>query len=69
VNDPSITIANNTDVSALNVLANDTLGNIAAYNQYECNSLTTGPLSIDTNGIVTLAANTPSGTYTITYQL
>jgi hypothetical protein len=30
--------------------------------------LTTGPLSIDANGIVT-AANTPSGTYSITYQL
>jgi hypothetical protein len=31
--------------------------------------LTTGPLSIDANGIVTVAANTPSGTYSITYQL
>jgi hypothetical protein len=31
--------------------------------------LTTGPLSIDANGIVTAAANTPSGTYSITYQL
>jgi hypothetical protein len=26
-------------------------------------------LSIDANGIVTVAANTPSGTYSITYQL
>jgi hypothetical protein len=30
--------------------------------------LTTGPLSIDANGIVTVAANTPSGTYNITYH-
>jgi hypothetical protein len=30
--------------------------------------LTTGPLSIDANGIVTVAANS-SGTYSITYQL
>jgi hypothetical protein len=30
--------------------------------------LTTGPLSIDANGIVTVAANTPSGTYSITYH-
>jgi hypothetical protein len=29
--------------------------------------LTTG-LSIDANGIVTVAANTPSGTYNITYH-
>ncbi|WP_220485195.1 DUF11 domain-containing protein, partial [Flavobacterium sp. SOK18b] len=71
VNDPSVTIAsNNTVVTALNVLANDTLGNIAATTtNTNVTALTTGPLSIDANGIVTLAANTPSGTYSITYQL
>ncbi|NJM79231.1 MAG: hypothetical protein HC854_05630 [Flavobacterium sp.] len=26
-------------------------------------------MSVDVNGNVTLAANTPSGTYTVTYQL
>jgi hypothetical protein len=28
-----------------------------------------GPLSIDSNGVVTLAGNTPSGSYSITYEL
>ena len=31
--------------------------------------ITTGPLSIDANGVLTLAANTPSGMYPITYQI
>ena len=31
--------------------------------------ITTGPLSIDVNGNLTLAPNTVSGTYSITYQL
>uniref|UniRef100_UPI0034D95C45 T9SS type B sorting domain-containing protein n=1 Tax=Flavobacterium anhuiense TaxID=459526 RepID=UPI0034D95C45 len=30
---------------------------------------TSGPLSVDANGDVTLAANTPSGTYSITYEI
>jgi hypothetical protein len=31
--------------------------------------ITTGPLSVDVDGNLILAANTASGTYTITYQL
>jgi hypothetical protein len=50
-------------------LTNDTLSNIAATTtNTNVTPLTTGPLSIDANGIVTVAANTP-GTYSITYQL
>jgi hypothetical protein len=69
VNDPSVTVAsNNTVVTALNALTNDTLSNIAATTtNTNVTPLTTGPLSIDANGIVTVAANTPSGTYSI-YQ-
>ncbi|MFV8334443.1 hypothetical protein ACNQGK_15020, partial [Flavobacterium sp. GSP14] len=71
VNDPSVTVAsNNTVVTALNALANDTLSNSAATTtNTNVTPLTTGPLSIDADGIVTVAANTPSGTYSITYQL
>jgi hypothetical protein len=71
VNDPSVTVAsNNTVVTALNALTNDTLSGIAATTtNTNVTPLTTGPLSIDANGIVTVAANTPSGTYSITYQL
>jgi hypothetical protein len=68
VNDPSVTVAsNNTVVTALNALTNDTLSGIAATTtNTNVTPLTTGPLSIDANGIVTVAANTPSGTYSIT---
>jgi hypothetical protein len=68
VNDPSVTVAsNNTVVTALNALTNDTLSNRSDYHQYQC-GLTTGPLSIDANGIVTVAAITQV-VRTITYQL
>jgi hypothetical protein len=40
VNDPSVTVAsNNTVVTALNALTNDTLSNIAATHQYQCNAI------------------------------
>jgi hypothetical protein len=69
VNDPSVTVAsNNTVVTALNALTNDTLSGIAATTtNTNVTPLTTGPLSIDANGIVTVAANTPSA-YSITYH-
>jgi hypothetical protein len=58
-------LSNNTVVTALNALTNDTLSNPAATTtNTNVTPLTTGPLSIDANGIVTVAANTPSGTYT-----
>jgi hypothetical protein len=59
VNDPSVTVAsNNTVVTALNALTNDTLSNRSSYTNTNVTPLTTGPLSIDANGIVTVAANT-----------
>ena len=53
-----------------NVTANDTLNTlgVTAANT-DVTPITTGPLSIDANGVLTLAPNTTSGTYTITYQL
>jgi hypothetical protein len=59
VNDPSVTVAsNNTVVTALNALTNDTLSNIAATTtNTNVTPLTTGPLSIDANGIVTVAVH------------
>jgi hypothetical protein len=57
---------NNAVVTALNTLTNDTLNGVAATTiNTNVTPLTTGPLSIDADGIVTVAANTPSGTYAI----
>jgi hypothetical protein len=69
VNDPSVTVvSNNTVVTALNALTNDTLVSTATTTNTNVTPLTTGPLSIDANGIVTVAANTVVR-YGITYQL
>ncbi|MEC4051061.1 GEVED domain-containing protein, partial [Flavobacterium sp. SUN046] len=52
------------------VTANDTLNGVVVTTiNTDVTPITTGPLSIDANGILTLAPNTTSGTYTITYQL
>ncbi|WP_433835229.1 HYR domain-containing protein [Flavobacterium anhuiense] len=59
-----------TAVKIGNVKTNDTLDGIAVN---DTNTVVTigsdAPLSVDANGDVTLAANTPSGTYTITYEI
>ncbi|WP_236552344.1 Ig-like domain-containing protein, partial [Flavobacterium sp. 9R] len=53
-----------------NVLSNDTLNGAAvSTSNTDVTPITTGPLSIDANGNLTVAPNTPSGTYTITYEL
>ncbi len=53
-----------------NVTTNDTLnGQIVTSANTNVTPKTTGPLSIDANGELTLAANTPSGTYTIDYTI
>ncbi|RED21904.1 gliding motility-associated-like protein, partial [Flavobacterium cutihirudinis] len=53
-----------------NVTANDTLNNVAVTGtNTDVTPITTGPLSIDANGVLTLAPNTVSGIYKITYQL
>ncbi|UPZ18061.1 gliding motility-associated C-terminal domain-containing protein [Flavobacterium humidisoli] len=53
-----------------NVKSNDTLDGASVTS---ANTIVTidsnGPLSVDANGDVTLAANTPSGTYSITYEI
>ncbi|MDI6051349.1 DUF11 domain-containing protein, partial [Flavobacterium sp. XS2P24] len=71
VNDGPITV--NTGVNpkvVLNVTANDTLnGELVKPTNTDVTPITAGPLSIDANGVLTLAGNTRSGTYTIIYQL
>ncbi|MBL7886247.1 MAG: DUF11 domain-containing protein, partial [Flavobacterium sp.] len=71
VDDAPVTLASGAaPVVALSVLPNDTLSGVAVTTtNTNVTPSTDGPLSIDANGDVTLAANTPSGTYTITYQL
>jgi hypothetical protein len=52
------------------VTENDTLnGILVTVDNTVVTPITTGPLSIDSNGELTLDANTLSGTYSITYQL
>ncbi|EJG00590.1 DUF11 domain-containing protein [Flavobacterium sp. F52] len=53
-----------------NVKTNDTLdGAPVTVANTVVTAGTSGPLSVDANGDVTLAANTPSGTYSITYEI
>ena len=71
VNDPTVTLATGTvPVVVENVTANDTLnGQLVTTTNTNVTPITTGPLSVDSEGVLTLAPNTASGTYTITYQL
>ncbi|KAF2511958.1 T9SS type B sorting domain-containing protein [Flavobacterium foetidum] len=53
-----------------NITTNDTLDGIAVTSSNtDVTPVTNGPLSIDSDGVLTLAPNTVSGTYSITYQL
>ncbi|HEY1195978.1 beta strand repeat-containing protein, partial [Flavobacterium sp.] len=59
-----------TAVAVGNVRDNDTLNGVSASSTNTViTAVTTGPLSISANGDLTLAPNTTSGTYKITYQL
>ncbi|PBJ11681.1 hypothetical protein BSF42_24080 [Flavobacterium sp. ACN6] len=59
-----------TAVTVGNVTANDTLnGTAVTASNTDVTPITTGPLSIDADGVLTLAPNTVSGTYKITYEL
>ena len=52
------------------VTANDTLnGVLVTAANTDVTPITAGPLSINSEGVLTLAPNTTTGTYTITYQL
>ncbi len=53
-----------------NVTTNDTLDNVAVTStNTNVTPITAGPLSISADGILTLEADTPFGSYAITYQL
>ncbi|SHM23942.1 hypothetical protein SAMN05443543_1321, partial [Flavobacterium flevense] len=53
-----------------NVTTNDTLNGVpVTTDNTDVTPVTTGPLSIDVTGVLTLAPNTPSGTYPITYTI
>ena len=53
-----------------NVTINDSLnGSLVTASNTDVTPVSTGELSIDADGVLTLAANTPPGTYNITYQL
>ncbi len=71
VNDgPTTVISGASPTSAGSVIVNDSInGVLVTTTNTDVTPGTTGPLSIDANGLVTVAANTPSGTYTINYQL
>ncbi|WP_281235343.1 gliding motility-associated C-terminal domain-containing protein [Flavobacterium gelatinilyticum] len=66
----AVQTSGSTAVTVGNVTSNDTL-NGAAVTSANTNVTpkTTGPLSVDADGELTLAANTASGTYTITYEI
>ncbi|MDI6051366.1 Ig-like domain-containing protein, partial [Flavobacterium sp. XS2P24] len=70
VNNPIV--ANNNTFSATggNVTANDTVNGAPATSfNTDVTPVSSGPLSIDANGNLTVAANTPSGTYSIEYEI
>lgn len=69
-NDDVYQVSNATTTIIGDVNDNDTLNGVlvASFNT-DVIPTGQGPLSIDSEGILTLAPNTPSGTYTITYQL
>jgi hypothetical protein len=57
VDDPSVTVIKQCSGNGINTLTNDTLNGVAATTtNTNVTPLTTGPLSIDANGIVTVAA-------------
>ncbi|MFK7079704.1 hypothetical protein V3470_14835, partial [Flavobacterium oreochromis] len=72
IDDPSVTVASTNSVVTVpgNVTTNDKLNGVAVTGaNTNVTPITTGPLSVDANGIITVAANTPTGTYSVTYQL
>ena len=62
--------SSSTSQVVLNVLTNDTFnGDKATISTVKVTPVSSGPIAIDANGVVILAPNTPSGTYTITYEI
>ncbi|MFV8355814.1 gliding motility-associated C-terminal domain-containing protein, partial [Flavobacterium sp. XS1P32] len=59
-----------TPVAAGSVLGNDTLNGVAVTTtNTNVTPITTGPILVDADGNVTIAANTPTGPYTVTYTI
>ena len=57
-------------VPALNVLGNDTLNGVAVVPaDVTITPVTTGPLTVNADGTVNVAPNTPAGPYTVSYTL
>jgi hypothetical protein len=56
-----------TPVAAGSVIGNDTLNGCRNDDKHKC-AITTGPILVDADGNVTIAANTP-GPYTVTYTI
>jgi SdrD B-like domain/Domain of unknown function DUF11 len=57
-------------VPGLNVLTNDTLNGVPVVpSQVVVTPVTTGPLTVNADGTVTVAPGTPAGPYTVTYTL
>ncbi|MCF6142571.1 hypothetical protein L1S34_14885, partial [Flavobacterium sp. K77] len=71
VNDGPITVTTGlTPKIVLNVTSNDTLnGQLVTAANTNVTPVSNGPLSVDSEGVLTLAANTPSGTYTVVYEI
>ena len=67
---PSQTPGTTVPTTVGNVTTNDTLNGVpVTASNTDVTPVTTGPLSIDALGVVTLAPNTPSGSYPITYTI
>ncbi len=65
-----IPVSTNSTTLATSAISNDTLDNVlVTTTNTNVTTNTSGPLSINADGIVTVTGNTPPGTYTITYQL
>ncbi|WP_146841218.1 gliding motility-associated C-terminal domain-containing protein, partial [Flavobacterium glaciei] len=70
VNNPIVANNNTFPVTGGNVMSNDTVNEApATAANAVVTPVTNGPLSIDADGNLTVAPNTPSGTYTIEYEI
>ncbi|WP_394757938.1 gliding motility-associated C-terminal domain-containing protein [Flavobacterium sp.] len=70
--DPAVTVTTGATATTVpgTVIGNDTINGVPVTTaNTDVTVGSNGPLSIDVDGVITVAANTPSGTYTITYQL
>ncbi|MGH2664924.1 gliding motility-associated C-terminal domain-containing protein, partial [Flavobacterium sp.] len=70
--DPAVTVSSGAGVTVVpgSVIGNDTLnGILVTTTNTNVTPVIAGPLSVDADGVITVAPNTPSGTYVVTYQL